>query len=253
MRLRPAVSVVVALVLAADAILLVTGVHVKRRERAAERAGLVRALNQRPRRLTELQAQTDRIRAEAVGAMDAADEILNLARQASGIPQAHTTWPAAKGRLEEARRGADSLPGLTDQALSESRMGIDESEQMIDFLSNDAEADYVMALNNALTLMAGTQETFAEMNARILEGLTLYEELTVRIDDFLSRESGGFFRSRREAADWFTLRSEEQGLTTQIREFKARLGEAAEAARQSAIATESAFNTLEDLARRLSS
>lgn len=230
-----------------DAGVLVSGLARERGRVTERRESLTASLNQLTDDLPVLQKESDGARRAVFDAMDAMDELLNLGRQAGGIPTAQEKFPRAAALMDAARGARASLPGITERILERAGGGR-EGASALKPLVEGADVGYVEALDRALELMMQTHRIHSEMNALMDRGFSAYEELASLTNDFLTKQRTDFFRNRREAAGWYSIRSEP--LVPRIESFKQELESIVNRARKAARQATEAFDRVEDLVRR---
>lgn len=230
-----------------DVGLLAAGIPAKRGRLRERRDALTRSINELEKNLPLRQKESDDARQVILDAVDALDELLNLGRRSEDIAAAQQKLPAAL-QLMDAARGANArLPVLTEQIVTMANRGMSDSSGLM-ALVDEQDARYLGALSEALGVMIETHKTYSAMNALLDQGLKVYDELASLTNDYLTKQSSGFFRNNLEATRWYTLRAD--ALLTRIEGFKADLQETNFQAQEAAVRAGQAFDRVEELADR---
>lgn len=231
-------------IIAIDATLLLTGAHQQTGARREQLEALQSAIDGRLGDLRRLQSEADESRATLYLVVDALNEVVNLARRADTLGAAHQRWAEVIEGMPKAREAATALPDLTDGIVSASEGGRGEIALLRGLAGGGETLRYLSALDRAFSVMADIQVTYRELNERLTQGFELYEEIYAVTDDFLSKQRTGFFRSPKEAADFYVVRTDRFLLP--IRDFRDELESLTRRIEEAAASAEAAFSAAEE-------
>lgn len=234
-----------ATLLVVDLLLLAAGIPRERGEARERRESLTQSVTALVRDLPDLQRDSDRARQAIVDAMDAMDELLNLGRKSEGISAAQEKLEHGAQLMDTARVAIGGLPATTEEILRRASAGREDAASLKS-LVRGPDVLYLEALANALELMLETHRIYSGMDDVLDRGFKVYEELFALTSDYLSKQRSGFFRSRKEAASWYTLRTE--GFAAKIVEFRSELEAIRVRAEQAVVRAEKAFDEVEEQA-----
>lgn len=250
-RFVVAIAAIAAVIVLIDVFFLVTGVHELRRERAEVLEVLQPRLNKRSETIRNLQIKSDAERKAVFESFRLMGEVYDLARKPEGIGEAHTKWGGAAEAMDRARNGTTNLHQLTDELLTLLQRQRRDARRQLNLVEHEAEVDYTKAVITAYTSMSKTHEIYKRMNVKLDDGLKLYEDLHMRTSDFLTKERSKFFRTRREAADFYTIETERGGLAEAIEKLSEELSVLEQEASASVQETSKAFGVVERNQKKL--
>lgn len=207
------------------------------------KARVDRTLEVRSEELRTLQARSDDDRDAIFAVMDGMNEIVNLGRAPNGLAQARTLWEELAPSVEIARQATLDLPNVTKEILDSADAGRAEIRRLGRLLKDQNQEEYLNAVDAALQVMIDTHHVYEPLNAKMIEGFAIYEQLIAQTTELLSRQSEGGFRNDRSAADFYNLRTKD--LLEQLNRFRTELDPLAKSAEEAAIRARDAFAAVE--------
>lgn len=235
----------IAAVLVMDLGLVASGLPREIGHRRDAKRRLTESLAELGRDLRQWQSESDSAREAVFGAIEDVDDTAGLARDAGKISDVHVKFERLPDTMTRARRANARLPSLTQRIV----FGVDRGREQISALREYVDADEsreLDVLDEALDAMAATHMVYSEMNEALATGFGTFEELLSILDDLVRKLQTSYFRSKKEAAQWFTVRT--GVLASRAAEFEARLSEIDRRAGAAASEAKAAFRRFEKVA-----
>ncbi|MFA5785399.1 MAG: hypothetical protein WDA71_00195 [Actinomycetota bacterium] len=199
----------------------------------------LRTLDERVSRVVADQRSADGSLGSVEQAYQALAGTLDAARSAETLPGAKAGWAAVGPAVEEARRVVTGLAARMGRLGASSREALTALESAERGVSSAWEREYLAAERRAVESLAEYAVVSADVAALVEGAFGLYDDVYRRTEDFMRKYATGYFRTDKEAADWFALKMSD--LVPGLRDFQAKVREPEEESAGKARAVEARY------------
>lgn len=246
MRGRKLLLVVVALAIGSLGASLLGGwLQPGRKSRAERRAELEELVISQSDDVSRLQSQTDDARDSIYRAIELLTDMLNTGRQPSTAGQAIQSQDEVVTRFEEALQAKQSLPNLTGQITSTASSSQVKALELREYRRDPRRQNCLELLSEAMGVMVQAQKALGELDSQLISGFALYEDLFMRTKEWFGKQAHGDFRTAKQSADWYTVRTED--LLIPIQRFRVDIAPLEGKATEAGVRAKAAFSEVENV------